>query len=125
MDRVKFCTLWLPVIAWAGLIFFCSALPHLKTNLSTDFILRKAAHITEYFVLALLLRRAFLGTFSMDVGRLSFYSAGFAVLYAISDEIHQFFVPGRSCAITDVGIDIVGIILFYVFLKIRKLQTAS
>ena len=46
------------------------------------------------------------------------------VLYAISDEIHQLFVPGRTGCILDVGIDtlgiITGIIIFMIFIKILK-----
>lgn len=32
----------------------------------------------------------------------------FCVLYAISDEIHQYYVPGRSCRLYDIGIDTLG-----------------
>ncbi len=31
-----------------------------------------------------------------------------AVLYSVSDEIHQYFVPGRACRIFDVGVDSLG-----------------
>lgn len=44
------------------------------------------------------------------------------VVYAISDEVHQFFVPGRSCGIFDVFIDtcgiITGIIIYIIIIKI-------
>ena len=41
-------------------------------------------------------------------------------IYAISDEIHQLFVPGRFCSITDVLIDFLGIILAgIIYLKLR------
>ena len=33
-----------------------------------------------------------------------------SVIYAISDEFHQFFVPGRACALSDVLIDSAGIL---------------
>ena len=46
------------------------------------------------------------------------------ILYAISDEIHQKFVPGRSCQITDVMIDslgvTLGIFLLLMLLEIHK-----
>ena len=45
------------------------------------------------------------------------------ILYAISDEIHQIFVPGRSCQIFDMIVDclgsITGIYLFYVVNKFK------
>ena len=125
MDHVKFFKLWGPVILWAGLIFFCSGVPNLKTDLPFDFLLRKAAHITEYFILTFLMRRAFLGTLTGSVYGLSFYSAAFVVLYAVSDEIHQSFVPGRVCAVSDVAIDTIGIVFFYVFLKIHKMRSCG
>ncbi len=40
----------------------------------------------------------------------SLYSVGICVAYAISDEIHQFFVPGRSFQISDILTDTAGII---------------
>ena len=45
-------------------------------------------------------------------------------VYAIIDEIHQYFIPGRSSMITDVGIDtlgvITGVIIYLCALKIIK-----
>ena len=38
-----------------------------------------------------------------------------SVAYAISDELHQFFVPGRHCAIKDVFIDTTGVLIATVF----------
>ncbi len=40
------------------------------------------------------------------------------ILYAISDEIHQLFVPGRSGKVTDVIIDSLGILTGIVFFLI-------
>ena len=36
----------------------------------------------------------------------------FSIFYGITDEIHQYFVPGRSASISDVGLDSIGIMLF-------------
>jgi VanZ family protein len=41
-------------------------------------------------------------------------------IYAISDEIHQFFVPGRSSDIGDVAADIIGIIIIILIYFIGK-----
>ena len=52
-------SLWLPVVAWAGLIFALSSVPDLGTGLGTwDLVLRKLAHAAEFAVLGLLLLRA-------------------------------------------------------------------
>ncbi len=116
---MKLIKLWVPVVVWAGVIFFFSSIPDLKTGLEYDFLLRKIAHITEYFVFTFLLYRAFGGSFKMNVYRLFMYPAVFSLLYAISDEIHQYFVLGRSCAIGDVLIDSLGVICFYIVIKLK------
>ena len=92
---------WLPVVAWAALIFTFSAIPDLSTGLGGwDLVLRKIAHALEYAVLGALLLRA--------TGR-SGVAFLIGVLYAMSDEFHQTFVPGRVGAAHDVLIDAVGL----------------
>ena len=50
---------WLPVVAWAAVIFAFSSIPSLSSGLGAwDTVLRKGAHITEYAVLGALLYRA-------------------------------------------------------------------
>jgi len=117
---VKFFKLWVPVVVWAGVIFFFSSIPDLKTNLEYDFLLRKIAHISEYFIFTFVLYRAFRWSFNLSPIRLFMYPAAFAFLYAISDEIHQYFVLGRSCSFRDVLIDSIGIIGFYIFIRMKK-----
>jgi VanZ family protein len=101
MARSRALSLWLPVVAWAGLIFALSAIPSLSSGLGDwDYVLRKCAHMTEYAVLAALLLRA--------LGReLPAFLA--AVAYAATDELHQHFVPGRHASPLDVAIDAVGV----------------
>jgi len=114
----KFLKLWVPVIAWGAVIFSFSNTPYLKTGLEYDYILRKFAHIFEYLILTLLLYRAFKGSFKMNKRRIFIYPAFFSFLYAVSDELHQYFVPGRSCTIKDVLIDIIGILGCYISIQI-------
>jgi VanZ family protein len=104
MDR-RF-LLWTPVAAWCLLIFIFSSIPNLGSGLEYDFFLRKAAHMGEYAVLFLLLRRAFRGTFPS--GAWSCWAIALSVLYAMTDEYHQSFVPGRCGRWSDVGIDAAG-----------------
>jgi VanZ family protein len=94
---------WLPVIAWAALIFALSSVPHLGTALGTwDTILRKGAHVTEYAIFGLLLMRA--------IGReATAFLLGAA--YAATDEIHQHFVSGRHSSPIDVAIDSTGVLI--------------
>jgi len=111
---------WLFVFVWAGVIFFLSHQPDLKSNLpgEWDFILRKLAHISEYAVLTFLLIRA-IGQYQLSPKRVLAFSIIFAVLYAFSDEYHQSFIYKRTGAFQDVLIDCLGI--FLICLKQRKM----
>ena len=103
-------SLWLPVLLWACLIFGLSSIPNLSTGLGVwDEILRKCAHATEYAILAILLRRAFLAELP---------ALALAVAYAATDEFHQTFVEGRHGSPIDVLIDSAGAAL--VLLRIRR-----
>ena len=115
----KFFRLWFPVIAWASLIFYLSGIPHLSSGLSYDFLLRKAAHVTEYFVLAGLLHRALKGSFHGREMVFLALAAGLTLLYGVSDEWHQHFVPGRHASIGDILIDAVGIMGFCVKILLK------
>jgi len=95
--------LWLPVVVWAALIFALSSVPDLNSGLGGwDLVLRKLAHATEYGILGALLGRA--------TGR-SQVAVAVGVLYAVSDEVHQLFVPGRRGAPLDVLVDAAGVTL--------------
>jgi hypothetical protein len=91
---------WLPVVAWAALIFTLSSVPDLGTGLGGwDLLLRKLAHAAEYAVLAVLLWRA------LENAWAAFWLAS---AYAVTDEIHQAFVPGRHASPLDVAVDAAG-----------------
>ena len=101
--------LWLPVLVWAGLIFFLSSIPYLRiTQAWWDHIARKAAHMVIFGIFARLVARALTrGTF-WSWRRIFAWSLVSAFLYACSDEYHQNFVPGRNASATDVAIDTFG-----------------
>ena len=75
-----------------------------------NFLVRKMAHVTEYFLLTLLCVRALRGR-SKKTFFLLLVSAIIALLYAVSDEFHQSFVGGRTASLHDVGIDGYGVFL--------------
>ena len=95
--------LWAPVVLWAAVIFAFSSVPDLGTGLGTwDLVLRKLAHGAEFAVLGALLLRALRE-------ELPALLAGLA--YAVTDELHQHFVPGRIGSPLDVAIDSAGVAL--------------
>ncbi len=75
-------------------------------------LIRKAGHVIEYFVLGLLLFRAFRGdSTSLWNWRWPFFAIIVVALWAASDEFHQTFVSTRTASALDVGIDTAGGIL--------------
>lgn len=81
--------------------------------LRIEFPVRKAAHMSEYAVLGLLLLTMFYAYSTRPDGRakllrLLLFALLGAMVYACSDEFHQRFVDGRSGQITDVLIDTAG-----------------
>ena len=72
-------------------------------------VVRKLGHVTEYFVLGILLFRAFRSdSRELRIQRWAFASFLVAVLYAASDEFHQSFVSTRTASLFDVGMDALG-----------------
>lgn len=83
-----------------------------------SFIIRKIAHYTEYLILGFL-------TINMlnknDISKKYLISILICLIYAISDEIHQFIIPGRACQIKDILIDSIGSITgIYLYKLISK-----
>jgi VanZ family protein len=113
MARSRLLTVWLPVFAWAAVIFAFSSVPSLSSGLGEwDTVLRKGAHITEYAILGALLYRALgVEALALAVG----------IAYAATDELHQHFVRGRHASPIDVAIDAVGLSLgMLVWLRVRS-----
>lgn len=125
--------------SWMGLIFYFSHQPgSVSSELSSSLllvldevlnfssvyvdmtfihlILRKSAHFLVYLVLGiLLLHTIYLFLKKLKVSSLIAVIFGF--LFALSDEFHQTFIPGRSGELRDVLIDTVGI-FFGVFIYV-------
>lgn len=100
---------WWPALVMMVLIFFFSSIPSKKMpNFKEfDFSIKKAGHAFGY----LLLGRAYFYGLGSQYKKTAFLAWGMAILYAITDEFHQSFVPGRSPRLTDVGIDSLGTLL--------------
>jgi hypothetical protein len=109
---------WLPVFLWAAVIFTFSSIPQIKISefFIWDFIAKKIAHVSEYAILYALIFRATKGN----------YLASFilTMLYAVSDEFHQSFVPGRTARFFDLGFDLTGAnIAAYIIWKLQPRWT--
>lgn len=126
---------WGFVVSWMALIFFLSAqdgeqsadlsggitewvnevieqvAPGVELHMDeVSFFVRKNAHFFAYMLLSILILNAVRR--SGGQGLMSFGLAFvISVLYAISDEVHQLFVPGRSGQVSDVVLDSIGAII--------------
>lgn len=87
----------------------CSSGDLVQASLLWDHLIRKLAHFFIYTLLGFSLCNAMNQTVSKrkNVFGISLLSG---CLYAISDEIHQSFVPGRSCQLSDMLLDSCGVV---------------
>lgn len=129
---------WIALLFWVGLIFYMSNQPGdvsskqsglvlklfqvLGIDLNKElgelatFIVRKTAHFTEYFILYLLTINVM--KYYFNIKNAILYSLIFSILYACTDEIHQYFIPGRAMAFKDILIDSSGALTAMVITKI-------
>ncbi len=99
---------WLPVIIYAALIFYLSSIPGKKIPFLFPYQ-DVVVHIIEYTIFALLVNRA-LKAYNPDTRyiRRLFWVFFLSFIYAISDEFHQIFVPGRCASGSDLFTDAIG-----------------
>ena len=119
---------WALLILWMILIFAMSNQPADISNKQSDlfinilmfvgidlnstlgsiasFVVRKVAHFTEYFILYWLAVSVLKNYIEAKKARM--YSLAIVLGYAITDEVHQYFIPGREMAFRDVMIDFSG-----------------
>jgi len=111
---------WFVVVVIAVVIFYLSSLTFEGVNTgSGGSLLAKIYHVCAFFFLA-----AFL-LISLVKGkhkRFSLLAVLLAVLYGVSDEIHQLFVPGRYGSVLDIGYDSVGIVFAFMVYTIVLLK---
>lgn len=70
--------------------------------------IRKVAHFAVYMLLGFLVYLLFKEGYSVTVKKCAYVAVLICALYAVTDEVHQLFVPGRSGMVKDVFIDTAG-----------------
>lgn len=123
---------WILVILWMALIFYLSQKPATESNelsiwitekivetvekvasnvdidiRSFNHVVRKNAHFFSYLILGILVANG-LRSCNINGYRSFLVALLICILYAVSDEIHQLYVPGRSGQVKDVIIDSAG-----------------
>lgn len=147
-DKIKI-VLWLMVLLWMVIIFNLSSqvaeasnslskgmtaaiintlktiVPNIETDMRTlNHMIRKNAHFFAYFVLCFGILTA-LRRSRVEIYKAIIISVLICVVYAISDEVHQMFVPGRGPQVKDVFIDTGGACLgALIYLGLSKLKSS-
>ena len=105
--------IWFPALIWMAVIFYFSSIPTTAiTGTSLQrFLVLKTFHLIEYAVLLILF------VFAVPSPAKSII---FSYLYSLTDEIHQYFVAGRSGRFRDTLIDLLGIFIGLVVLQFFK-----
>lgn len=120
----KFIKYYLPVMIWAGVIFYFSSIPGLRYSKSAteEIILRKGAHFVEFVVLFFLVWRIFFGAHKMKSQIAYWLALCITIIFAASDEFHQTLVLGRSGKMIDFIFDSTSIIFGaeMIFILVRR-----
>jgi len=121
--KSHFITHWIPLIIWLSFIFIVSSIHGSKfhilpfysiTQIHVEELLsyrQVTFHIGEYCLLVILVYRLLKLKLNQPDKFIYLLSFTASILYAISDEIHQYFVPGRFATLTDLIFDALGIII--------------
>lgn len=100
---------WIPALLWMAGIFWLSSREALPSPPGLSYAVGAViAHFMAYLILTLLLLFA-LADSGLPRGRMLLVAGAIAGLYGLSDEFHQYFVPGRDASIEDLIVDLAGV----------------
>lgn len=87
-----------------------------------NWCIRKGAHLTVYLILSLLMAPT-LDAWQSRSRALPYYTFGFCVLFAFTDEIHQSYTTTRTPSLGDVLLDALGVLAgLGIYLWIKRVQ---
>jgi len=121
----------LPALITAGAIFYVSSLEEIEIPLGAVSFNDLLFHFAAYFFFGLtLIAAAYPWYGHLDYPRqTTFLLIGIGILYGLSDEIHQAFVPNRTCAVSDLTADALGVIFAHLtvktWIRIRRKNAGS
>ncbi len=116
---MKYIRFWLPVVLWMGVIFLFSSRQKIAVTDSyvVSFLFFKTLHLIEYAFLYLVTYRAVKNTLPVRMFWVFLLPFIITALYAVSDEIHQTYVPTREGKPRDAIIDMFGAGISWVSLQ--------
>ncbi len=102
----------LPLFLYAGIIFLLSSISHYPEAFPHFFCFDKVIHLIVYYFFGYLAMRIFVSSPGIVLSRYPvIFTILVGILYGISDEWHQYFVPGRCATVYDVFFDFFGVAL--------------
>jgi VanZ family protein len=109
-------------LLWAAVLFVQSSIPDFDSPVHVTEWDDKWAHTLIYMPLGFLLMRSLAHTrANLGTVRLTLLAIGIGALYGVTDEIHQYFVPGRHMDWRDAAADSLGVVLgSLLYLKLRR-----
>lgn len=113
-----FSVYWLPVVVWGVVIFTVSSISSFPEEIQPLFSFDGLAHLGEFAIFSFLLARAFNNS-NKNSFRKNFRVLAIvcAILYGVSDELHQYLVPLRTPSIIDLIYDCLGALIGQWFFK--------
>jgi len=116
----------IPAIFIAVTVFIASSFEQVPFFSETIIGWDKLIHMSVFFLFSISLQMAIAANRNQwSNKKIGFISSLLALIYALSDEIHQYFVPGRVCDFWDFAADAIGIFisLFFVNFISRKVKS--
>lgn len=112
---------WLLVVIWMVAIFLLSAIPSYPVDLTSQQynLVSLIFHLVLYAILTWFFIRAFMSS-GIPVKKSLAYGFLSAIIYGITDEFHQYFVPGRKAHLSDWLFDVVGAMIIFYFYKYKS-----
>ena len=125
---IRLLSAWIPPIAYGGFIFYLSSKP-IPIDLPPIAYFDKVSHLGAYAVLcALILRAMRLSRPDGSPRSAAVIATALTILYGISDEIHQSFIPDRYAEVLDAVSDAIGAIGtagVYLFVRTKIITSRS
>ena len=122
MPKKRIILSWLPALVFMGVLFYCSSIPGDKIHLPDFRFSDKVAHFFAYSCLGwlLTLRKVLRGSLGskLESGKpivaeqrrsKDMLGQVVGILYGVSDEFHQIFVPLRDASVFDWSADALGV----------------
>lgn len=110
---------WIPPFTWMWMIFYMSSQKSvaITTNEVAEFVTFKTLHMVEYAFLFFLFYRAFQSLKYLQKNMYGILAFSIAILYSVTDELHQLSIPTRQGRLRDILFDIAGMVVMYGIIK--------